>query len=83
MRNKAGGKAGGYRLPFFFRPLFAETSYVSFVPARDHLGIPKKFHDWKKGEKKGEPSDLTFFETQKVETFFSPFLAHSPAYGFL
>ena len=38
-------KAGGYRLPFFFRPLFAETSYVGFVLARDLLGIPKKFHD--------------------------------------
>ncbi len=24
---------------------FAETSYVRFVLARDHLGIPKKFHD--------------------------------------
>jgi hypothetical protein len=30
---------------FLFSPLFAETSYVSFVPARDHLGIAKKFHD--------------------------------------
>jgi hypothetical protein len=27
----------------------------------------------KKGEKKGESSDLTFFETQKVETFFLTF----------
>ena len=32
-------------VPFFFRPLFTETSYVRFVLARDHLGIPKKFHD--------------------------------------
>jgi hypothetical protein len=29
----------------FFRPLFAETSYVSFVPAHDHLDIAKIFHD--------------------------------------
>ena len=65
-------KAGGYSLPFF-RPLFAETSYVRFVPASDYLGIAFLFHDWKKGEKKGEPSDLTFFETQKVETFFLTF----------
>ena len=57
----------------FFRPLFAKTSYVSFVPARDHSGISKKFHDWKKGEKKGEPSDVTFSETQTVETFFLTF----------
>ena len=76
-------EAGGYRLPFFFRPLFAETSYVSFVLARDHLGIPQKFHDWKKGEKKGESSDLTFFETQKVETFFLTFFGPFTCIWFL
>ncbi len=29
----------------FFRPLFAETSYVRFVPASDYLGIAFFFHD--------------------------------------
>ena len=43
--DKVTCKAGGYRLPFFFRPLFAETSYVRFVPASDHLGIACLFHD--------------------------------------
>ncbi len=38
-------EAGGYRLPFFFRPLFAETSYVRFVPASNYLGIAFLFHD--------------------------------------
>jgi hypothetical protein len=30
---------------FYFLPLFAETSYVSFVPASDHLDIACLFHD--------------------------------------
>jgi hypothetical protein len=37
------------------------------------LDIAKIFHDWKKGGEKGESSDLTFFGTQKVETFFLTF----------
>jgi len=59
----------GYR---FFH-LFAETLYVSFVPASDHLGITCIYPQLKKGEENGEPSDLTFFGTQKVETFFLTF----------
>ena len=30
---------------FFFLLLFAETLYVHFVPASDHLGIACLFHD--------------------------------------
>mgnify|MGYP006201113239 CR=1 FL=1 len=74
-------KAGCNNFFFFF--FFAESSYVSFVPASDYLGIAFLFHDWKKGEKKGEPSDLTFFETQKVETFFLTFFGPFTCIWFL
>ena len=49
----------------FFLHLFAETLYVIWI-------LPVYSMIEKKVEK-GEPSDLTFFGTQKVETFILTF----------
>jgi hypothetical protein len=67
----------------FFSRIFAETSYVRFVPASDHLGIACSFHIEKKVEKKVSPPISPFSEHKRWKLFFSPFLVPRPVYEFL
>ena len=66
----------------FFSHLFANLSYVYFVPGGDHLGIACLFHDWKKVEKRWALQSHLFWGA-KGWTFFSPFLVSLPVYEFL
>ena len=61
------------QVTFFFSSSLRRNVVCTFCTCARSFGYSQKIPRLKKRWKKGESSDLTFFETQKVETFFLTF----------